>query len=167
MGLFDKFRKKKDQKEKWFSADSIGMQARQQMKAGSVPELKYPIETFPSLSAEEADEMDAEWYLTSEIITDSFYRFLPFTVIIDIDGDTLYNVYVEIRYEIGRPDLEGLRWVADEADDMIEKIEKSLRDKGQIDYELIRTEMKAEIGRLMEQRMPDVVISEILVEPVY
>lgn len=166
MGLFDKFLKKKDQMKKRFSADTIGMQARQQMKAGSVPELKYPIETFPSLSAEEADEMDTEWYLTSEIITDSFYRFLPFGV--TIDEATPYYVYVEIRYEIGRPNIDGLHWVEDKVDDITEKMEKSLRDTGQIDCrEVIRTEMKAEIRSLMEQRMPDVVISEILVEPVY
>lgn len=138
-----------------------------QIKEGSVPTIKYSIESFPGLSADERKEMDKEWRSTDYIISDSFFRFLPFPFF--NRQEILFWVYVEIRYENGRPD-EGTLLLAEE------KLYQKLNDVAVIHdlkgekptayMQIIQTQMQQVIRELMAKHTPDLVITDVFVEPI-
>ena len=143
---------------------------KRQIQEGSASEIKYSIETFPRLSETEAAEMDEEWDLTYNIITDSFFRFfslLFWTYTRKEFSTALYNVYVEIRYENSRPNGDKLLLMEEKLDEKLNDLGQECRAKrkGQIDYKsLIRTELQKEVRALLAQHMPDLVITDVFVE---
>ena len=155
--------KARHDKMKWFEE----MTGLPQIKEGSVPKVKYSIESFPGLSTDEKKEMDKEWRSTAYFITDSFFRFLPFPSF--NNQEILFWVYVEIRYENGRPD-EGTLLLAEE--NLYQKLNvvaavHDLKGEKPITYiHIVQAQMQQEIRQLMAQYMPDLVITDVFVEPI-
>lgn len=150
-------------KMKWFEE----LNSIPQIKEGSVSKIKYSIESFPGLSADEKKEMKEEWRSTAYLITDSFFRFLPFII---LDQQIFpYWMYVEIRYENGCPD-EGTLLLAqkrlDEKLNIIVAVHHMAGEEPATYIHIIQTQMQKIIRQLMSKHMPDLVITDVFVEPI-
>lgn len=154
--------KARHDKMKWFE-EKVGLP---QIKEGSLPKIKYSIESFPRLSTDEKKEMKEEWRMTAYVITDSFFRFLPFIIL--NQQIFPYWMYVEIRYENGRPD-EGTLLLAekklDEKLNVIVAVHHMAGEKPTTYIHIIQTAMQTEIRQLMTKHIPNLVITDVLVEP--
>lgn len=165
-------------KENWIqkikqTIPSFSKNGRMTEKEKQCQEIKYPIEFFSRLSASEREEMKKEWELTCDCITNSFYRFYPFcfsTNELDDLSEDFYEVYVEIRYENGKPDKWGLLEVESVIDEKFLNLEKEYGAKGGklIDYKrTLQLWMEKEFRQLLAQKMPELEITDVIVEPLY
>ena len=152
---------------------SFSKNGRMSEREKQCQEIKYPIEFFSRLSANEREEMEKEWELTCDCITDSFFRFYPFCFSIDEfddHSDDFYEVYIEVRYENGKPDKRVLLEVESVIDEKLINLEEEYSAKGGklIDYKrILQLWMEKEFRQLLAQKMPELEITDVIVEPLY
>lgn len=84
--------------------------------------------------------------------------------------EVLYKVYVEIRYENGKPDKWGLLKVESVIDEKFLYLaeEYGAKDGKLIDYKrTLQLWMEKEFRQQLSQQMPKLEITDVIVEPLY
>ena len=130
-------------------------QGGQKIPAGYF-QLRYPIETWQTLSPQELEDADYEWTCMSDVITEKYYRFFPF-MINQNKQNKFYWGYLELRYRGGYADTKELAKCEELLSERMKDMRFSYEEKAK--YTLLDLTKK-----VLEEVDPRVDVHDILLE---